>query len=421
LIVPAFLPLIIGSQGQHRFENELGLDFDNIFSAESTLPVCFDLRGTNRLSPVRTQPTGACWASAAMSSVESFWRTKGFSNQILSDLNLNLYHGFDSIRNGYGNHFMATAYLTRGSGPVIKSSRTDSLKSNIPGLPVLNVGARFLPNNAPLIKQIIKDYGAVWSMMYFRKPHFDTITDIWYTEIRNINHVIDLVGWNDTMQTKTGEGCWIAQNSLGRNFGDEGFFYIPYSDPNILQYNAVWQEWIPWHQDNGLLYYDTLGSTSNYGFNDTVCYGLVKFTAPCKMKIDRFGSYISLPGTIIRAEVYEHFDTTLKTLTGLIGSANEMTCRFAGYYTIKLLKEVEIKQNRDFYVMMQYSHPTDTMPLPVEKSIAGYSHPHLTSGRCWVNPDIVKWSRTWYPCGTTSLYSGLRFDLCIRVYYRKAD
>jgi len=71
--------------------------------------------------------------------------------------------------------------------------------------------------------------------------------------------------------------------------------------------------------------------------------------------------------------------------------------------------------------MMQYITPNDTLPLPVEKYIKGYSDPHVTDGKCWVNPNFDKWPNTWYKCGPTSKWKVLNFDLCIKAYCIKKD
>lgn len=406
---------------QDKVNHFIGSDFDNKLIVTEPLPVYFDLRNSDRLGPVKFQPTGACWASAAMSSVESFWRTSNYSDEILSDINLKLFHGFDSTRNVNGNHYMATAYFTRGSGPLVKNFNADSVRTINPKIPALITAARFLPDSARLIKKTIMEFGAVWTMMYFRRNEFDTISNIWYTQTKRINHVVILTGWNDTMQTEAGQGCWIVQNSLGAKFGEGGFFYIPYSDPNILEHNAVWPDWIQRDSDDGISFYDTLGAISKYGFEDTVCYGLVKFTAPHDFEITSVGTHVSLPGTRIYAEIFENFDIASKLLSGLKSVTTGHNCRFAGYYTVDLVKPLRVKKNEDFYIMMRYSHPTDTMPVPVEKTMPGYADPHITSGKCWINPDVKKWPASWYSCGMDSHYPGLKFDLCIRVYWKILD
>lgn len=69
-------------------------DFDSMIVDDSFL-IEYDLRGTGRLSPVKAQPSGGCWASASMGAIESVWRTYSFGKYTLSDKNLQLYNGFD--------------------------------------------------------------------------------------------------------------------------------------------------------------------------------------------------------------------------------------------------------------------------------------------------------------------------------------
>jgi hypothetical protein len=396
-------------------------DFDIDLIISGNLPVYYNLRDTKRLSPVKTQPNGGCWASAAMGSVESVWRTLGYGNDMFSDINLKMFHGFVAERSSNGNHHMATAYFTRGSGPLLKNSVNDSIYQTVPVITKYNTDACFLPNDPDLIKQEIMDFGAVYSMMYFRKNDLDTISFIYYTSTKKINHAVILTGWNDTLRTKKGIGVWIAQNSLGATWGDNGFFYIPYDDPNILDYNAIWKGWIPFDPDLKIYYYDTLGSYHSYGFGDTICYGMVKFSAGKDLHIAKIGTHINHPGTVIHAEIYTGFDTATKLLSDLRITTNAVTCRFSGYYTINLDDPVKIKKGQDFFVVMKYTHPSDTVPLPVECYIKGYSNPHITEEKCWVNPNYLKWRTTWYECGSKSKFRALNFDLCIRAYCLEED
>jgi hypothetical protein len=311
---------------------------------------------------------------------------------------------------------MATAYFTRGSGPIARNPEYDSLKQVRPYLPFYISDARYLPNTSRLIKQVIMEYGAVYSMMYYRKKDLDTITHVYYSAKEKINHAVILTGWNDTLTTKKGIGVWIAQNSLGKKFGDSGFFYIPYQDPNILSFNAIWPKWMDYRPDAKLYYHDTLGSYYSYGFRDTICYGLVKFEAEDNISVIRVGTSVNFNNTNIYAEVYEKFDTVKKVLSDLAAKSNRVHCRFSGYYTIDLTSEAVFNKGDELYILMRYTTPNDTLPLPVETAIEGYSNPHIEQDRCWVNPDFQKWPTTWYECGSRSSYSTLHFDLCIRAY-----
>ncbi|MBN2175586.1 MAG: hypothetical protein JW731_15765 [Bacteroidales bacterium] len=391
-------------------------NFDELLKTDMDLPISFDLRNTDRLGEIKSQPAGGCWASATMGTVESFWKTAGFSEVSLSDKNLKEFHGFVPERNSNGNHNMATAYFARRSGPLEAGTAADSISENNPVTLAYITDARYLPDDPGVVKKVIMHFGSVYSMMYHRKQNLDTISDIYYTKKEQINHAVALVGWNDTLRTRNGAGVWIAQNSLGLNYGDKGFFLIPYSDPNILKYNAVWPRWIPYDPKSQILYYDTLGSYQSYGFGDSVCYGLIKFTAGQNAVLSKVGTFVNHPETKITFTVFDDFDNNTKILSDLLFESKTFKCSLAGYYTFDLDEKIKISQSDDFFIMMKYSNFSDTIPMPVEKYIKGYSNPGITSGKCWTNPDFEKWPSTWYECGTNSTYQSLIFDLCIKAY-----
>jgi len=413
------ISLIVILQGTFCFsqgEYPSSVDFDyNLFNRKG-LPEVFDLRNFDRLSKMKVQPAGGCWASSAVASVESFRKSAGIQDAIFSDIHLKLFHGFDSARSTSGNHYMATAYFSRGNGPLIKNPETDSIYNPQPEIYSYITDVRYLPNNPSIVKQVIMDYGAVFSMMYFRRQYIDSTSFVFYTPYEKINHVVILIGWNDTLKTKNGEGVWIAQNSLGADFGDRGFFYIPYQDPNILNHNAVWPKWMDYNKDVKLYYYDTLGSYYSYGFRDTICYGLVKFEAEEDIQLSKIGTSVNFGFSKIYGEVFQKFDTASKELSGYLGNIDSIICRFPGYYTLDLNQDINIRKGEDFYIMMRYVTPNDTLPLPIETFIENYSDPHIIQGKCWINPNYEKWPATWYECGPGSKYTTLNFDLCIKVY-----
>ncbi|MEZ5082673.1 MAG: lectin like domain-containing protein [Bacteroidales bacterium] len=404
-----FLPTIILGQ------DSTSLDIDCLNLESMDIPMVFDLRNSDILSPVRSQPGGGCWATASNTTVESWWRKSGFNTQPLSDRNLQLFHGFEENRNTYGNHFMSTAYYSRGSGPINQNPDTDTIPFVIAEILFRNTQARYLPNNPELIKKIIFTLGPVYTMLYFRKADTDTISHIHYSNKEKINHALSLVGWNDTLATEKGKGVWIAQNSLSVAFGDSGFVYIPYQDKNILEHNAIWPGWEPYNPNQQIYYYDTLGPIHSYGFDSPVCYGLTKFTAQKKGRIEQVSSFAHFPDTYIQAHVYRSFDEKEKLLSGLLSESKEKHCPFSGYYTFDLSTPVYLEKDENFYVLVKYFVPDENMPMPVEQYLEGYADPHITTGNSWINPDIEQWPNAWYEVGANSSFIYLNFDLCIRA------
>jgi len=398
-------------------QNDPLLDFDELVVDTINLPLTFDLRKSNILSPVKTQPNGGCWASASNATLESWLRVFGNCDYNFSDINLQLFNGFTDKRRTYGNHLMSTAYYTRQSGPIIKNKDTDSINFVKASVPKLVTDARFLPNDPDLIKQTILNFGPVYTMMYFKREETDSISSVYYTEKKSINHVVSIVGWNDTTTTKKGRGVWIAQNSLGLKYGDGGFFYIPFQDKNILKNNGVWTKWLPGEHHFELYYLDTLGSYNGYGFNNTLCYGMVEYTAQNDGVLHKVATWIGEDSTSIKIEVYKSFNKDSMALSNLLISEKPEICRFAGYYTYDLSMPLHLLKGERFYIVIKYSHPTNKKPMPVEQYVKDYADPHITSGRCWINPDFKKWPNTWYEVGTESDYDFLSFDLNIRVYF----
>jgi C1A family cysteine protease len=402
------------SQGQYPF-------FDSLVDIQIELPRIFDLRSTHRLSPVRVQAAGGCWAAAAMGSLESFMKSSGPESISLSDKNLFYFHGFDSARTTYGNHVMATAYFTRGSGPFIQDPIIDTTYGGDQQPDFLIREARFLPSDPVIIKRTIYHFGGVNAMLHFRPEKLDSVTHIHYSINGRINHVVNLAGWDDTLRTHLGSGVWIAQNSLGSKSGDSGFFYIPYQDENILQYNAVWPEWESYPENLKILYYDSLGQTATYGFEDTVCYALVKFTAPSSGFVKAVGTWSTSEHSEWEASVHQYFDYEKGRLSPAISRSQVVESRFKGYYSANLQDCVSLKQGEDFFIRIRYSSRADTMLVPVERLIEKYAAPFLSRDRCWINPDEKRWPETWYICGETSEYPALKFNLSIKVYFFSAE
>jgi hypothetical protein len=144
---------------------------------------------------------------------------------------------------------------------------------------------------------------------------------------------------------------------------------------------------------------------------------MVKFTALESGKLTRVATFVNQPRTRVRAWVYSDFDTSNNQVSGLLASTRETAFKYAGYYTIDLGKGIEFNAQEDFYIVMKFTTPGDTLPLPVEKFIADYAEPTLSQSKCWVNPDFERWPDAWHETGVNAKFKSLKFNLCIRGYF----
>ena len=383
-------------------------------------PVAYDMRtagpgGTSLLTPVKNQLScGACWAFATCSSIESTWKVSGLGDNDLSENNMKNCHGFESDPCSWGHHFMSTAYLIRGSGPITEADDpydplnhicTEGLTPDA-YIPV----SRYLPEDHDAFKETIMTTGPVYNTYRSESAGYQWINGNYtycYQGAGSTSHAIAIVGWNDTLTTACGQGAWLCKNQYGTGFGDNGYFYISYQDTLVLKYNAVWPEREDYDPEMKIYQYDTIGGWPFLGYSWPVIYGLIRYVADGDQFITRIGTYTVSFGSYLSVEIYDDFDGS--NLTNLLATIPEQYCDYPGFRQLDLPDRLRINNGEDFYIKVRYYSPGEDYPLAVEGIDEGYSNPSLETGKCWTSPDQSFWD----PAGNGTPNE---FDLCIKAY-----
>ena len=363
------------------------------FVPNTSLPARFDLRDSTFVSPVKNQSScGSCWTFATCASLESHWIRWGHGTYDLSENNLNHGNGFEWLPCEGGNASMATAYLTRGDGPISEADdpyEVDSGSYHEGHIPQAFVTeARRLPNDANIIKQMIYEYGALYTNMHVA----DTMSNYYnssdftyyYDGDDNTNHAVTLVGWDDNkvVSGAPGNGAWIIKNSWGSDWAENGYFYISYYDTKANSSVTHWPERVDYDPDMIIQSYDKLGYTSSFGWSDDTDYGLVKFVSTESENITMVGSAMPSEGTMA-IEVYDNFDGT--NLTGLLTSIPAQSCPYSGYYSFDLPDTISVSSGEDLYIKIEYSTTGYSYSIPIESPVSGYASPEINSGVFWIS------------------------------------
>lgn len=171
-------------------------------------------------------------------------------NNLLNYINLAIDRCGIAGIDGGGNFAMSSTYLGNGSGPVLEADN-----------PYPNSGQTLVDINAPAtynvdnilylpsrkdsldnvkIKEAIKDIGGV-GISYFNDNSYlaDDGVSYYYNNGKDSNHSVTVIGWDDNYpkekfkNTPAGNGAFIARNSWGTYFGEDGYFYISYYDTSL--------------------------------------------------------------------------------------------------------------------------------------------------------------------------------------------
>lgn len=225
------------------------------------------------------QSTEICWAFATISAFESTLnvslgveKTLNFSEL---DLAYTLFKENRGISIGGGVFELAYEYLAGGYGPVVEQTAEKANASKWTGnADATNDYAEFLATH----ERQMSGYTAFESILFPARSAIETdgnlstsqkgeqilalrnsiknhilnvgavTSSIYYSSVATYgsymcsyqnaseNHMITLVGWDDTYEYNGHTGAYIALNSHGTNFGYGGYFYIMYDDPLVEDY-----------------------------------------------------------------------------------------------------------------------------------------------------------------------------------------
>lgn len=353
---------------------------------DSYLPSKYSYVDNKKMVKVKDQGKyGTCWAFATLTALEtSLMPEEKFD---FSEDNM-IYNNSlsEEIQDG-GEYIRAMAYLMSWRGPVLEEDDPYGDGATNKALkPVKHVqGAEIIPaKDYQQIKEMVFKYGGVESSMYMSMSGADSSSMYYNRENKAYcykgnnkpNHDVVIIGWDDEFskdnfddKTIESDGAFICVNSWGRDFGEDGIFYISYEDECIGSNNVCYTNIEDTDNYNNIYQSDLCGFIGSMGFegSSSVYFSNV-YTAKNNEKLQAVGFYAASTNLKYEVFVCENF-ADKDSLNNRNHIAASGIFKNQGYYTIKLDKDYNLSENQKFAVIVKVSKFTNDEEyklIPVE-------------------------------------------------------
>lgn len=274
-----------------------------------------------------------------------------------------------------------------------------------------NYNTTNLDNSIDKIKDAVKTHGAVAAGMYFDKNYFKDSKASYYSPVKNANHAITIVGWDDNYskdnfeKTPSRNGAWIVKNSYGTSFGDKGYMYISYADKSLSEMMSFEMS-TKSAMYNNCYQHDGTGNPA-YAYNSATHYANVfkaKGAGSYNEELKAVSIYTTSVGTNYEIQVYTGLTSASKPTAGTkaFSASIKGTLSDAGYQMIELPEPVSLTAGENFSIVVRLTTNGGA------NAYMGVDTSYLNPKNDWIrfianvakNQSFIKVNGKWYDMGT---------------------
>lgn len=306
---------------------------------EIIIPSKYSLIEEGYATPVKNQYMGTCWACAATISMESSYKVRYGEVIDIDPVEIvDMVYVDDAVegckleeRNDkydFGGDFLQVVMYTSGGigdyylieAECYDPTDMDNIKRSI-----MTLGGMCI------------DINDAWNSRYGVFEGYKTLNN----PVADYDHAVVIVGWDDDFPKEyfklqpSEDGAWLAQNTHGDKWGNDGYFWISYETPlaecYILQLSDDYSD---------VLYYD-MGHYNTLETTETITLANVFHGEGVLKKV---GTYTEIPDQKLVIDIYD------EGLENVLFS-QEVTYKTPGYHTTPLSAPMSVK---DYAIAITY-------------------------------------------------------------------
>lgn len=375
-----------------------------------------------------------CWACSSATAMESNYYSTTSIKKAFSELHMDYFTSKQYNTKGFyrnpdegGNFDLALAYATNGMGLVPEASVSGKSPTEMCKIKSTQKVSEYVElNGKSEIKNYIYKYGVVPVYTYIDVSYFST-SSVYYNnnlayccdDIYEIpNHGVTLVGWDDNYKNNSFPGkvgAYIALNSYGAEFGNNGLYYIFYDDVfvNETLYGIT-------KTDN--INYDYIYQYDEYGINDALTSSNNNIYAANVFNRNEIQTVEKLTDISFYLPAKQRVTCYVNSISGDISidrATNQFTTDVldAGYHTITLNQPISVTGEK-FAVIIKYS---DTVPIErnVNSTNSWYYTVKSNGGESYISTNGVNYEDLQDLVRRNSWYNYANF--CIKAFTKKTN
>ena len=388
------------------------------------LPESYDSRLFGRAPQVRDQGSfGTCWAFASLAALESSLLPQEEAE--FSVDHMSLQNSFNLSQDQGGEYSMSMAYLLAWQGPVLESEDPYGDGLSPEGLSACKhvQEIQILPSkDYGAIKRAVYEKGGVQSSLYTdltqlgqESRFYNADTNAYcYSGPEKANHDSVIVGWDDHFPKENfrempeGDGAFLCMNSWGREFGDQGYFYVSYYDSNIgvsnISYTGIW----PFDHYDQIYQTDLCGWMGQIGYGQETVWFANVYQAQSEEKLEAAGFYATMEDTSYEIYVADRLEGEGSKGLSEASLAASGQLRYSGFYTVPLEEGIQLTAGERFAVIVRITTPGAVHPAAIEyDGGSGVAHVDLSDGEGYLSSDGQSWER---------VEETMNCNLCLKAY-----
>ena len=388
------------------------------------LPESYDSRLFGRAPQVRDQGSfGTCWAFASLAALESSLLPQEEAE--FSVDHMSLQNSFNLSQDQGGEYSMSMAYLLAWQGPVLESEDPYGDGLSPEGLSACKhvQEIQILPSkDYEAIKRAVYEKGGVQSSLYTdltqlgqESRFYNADTNAYcYSGPEKANHDSVIVGWDDHFPKENfrempeGDGAFLCMNSWGREFGDQGYFYVSYYDSNIgvsnISYTGIW----PFDHYDQIYQTDLCGWMGQIGYGQETVWFANVYQAQSEEKLEAAGFYATMENTSYEIYVADRLEGEGSKGLSEASLAASGQLRYSGFYTVPLEEGIQLTAGERFAVIVRITTPGAVHPAAIEyDGGSGVAHVDLSDGEGYLSSDGQSWER---------VEETMNCNLCLKAY-----